>query len=77
MGQVVFSFIPLVADARDFIANVFVNGDGWTALANAGGFVLDVVPGAGSAGDGIKAAGKVGNFIRCYNKKSLLCGFYS
>ncbi len=65
IGQISGSFIPFVADARDYFANVFKNWDTWAALANLGGFLLDLATlgAGGSAADVAKAAPKVGSFI--------------
>lgn len=65
-GQIVFSFIPFVADGRDFIANAFVNQDGWAAVFNVVGFVLDFTGAGGVAGDGAKAVTKLGRFVAKY-----------
>lgn len=66
LGQIAGSFIPFVADARDYFANVFKNLDTLAALLCVGGFLLDLVPGVGSAGDAVKAAPKVGKFVTKY-----------
>ena len=63
LGQIAFSFVPVVADARDYIANVFVNGDTLTALMNLGGRLLDLAPGIGVAGDAAKALPKLSRFV--------------
>ena len=62
LGQIAFSFVPFVADARDYFANIFVNLDSWAALANLGGFILDLTP-AGAAGDAAKALSKLEKFV--------------
>lgn len=66
LGQISFSFVPFVADARDYFANVFVNLDTLAALANLGGFILDIIPGVGTAGDVAKALPKLGRFVAKY-----------
>ena len=65
-GQIAGSFVPFAADARDYFANIFVNLDTKAALFNLGGFLLDFIPGGGSAGDAAKAFPKVGRFIGKY-----------
>ena len=65
-GQIAGSFVPFAADGRDYFANVFVNLDTKSALFNLGGFLLDFVPVAGSAGDAAKAFPKIGRFIGKY-----------
>lgn len=65
-GQIAFSFVPFAADARDYFANVFVNQDTGAAILNLGGFLLDFIPGAGSAGDAAKAFPKLARFISKY-----------
>lgn len=65
-GQIAGSFVPFAADARDYIANVFVNLDTKAALLNLGGFLLDFVPGVGASGDAAKAFPKIGRFIGKY-----------
>ena len=54
-GQIAGSFVPFAADGRDYFA-----------LFNLGGFLLDFVPVAGSAGDAAKAFPKIGRFIGKY-----------
>ena len=66
LGQIAFSFVPFAADARDYFANIFVNIDSWSALANLGGFLLDLTP-AGAAGDAAKAVSKLGRFVAKYS----------
>jgi len=66
LGQITFSFVPFVADVRDYFANVFVNLDTWAAIFNVGGFVLDFIPAAGVAGDATKALPKLGRFVAKY-----------
>lgn len=65
VGQAIGSLVPFVADARDYFANIFKNRDTWAAIANLGGFLLDLVTSGagGSAADVAKAAPKVGAFI--------------
>lgn len=65
IGQISGSLIPFVADARDYFANVFKNGDTWAALANLGGFLLDLATlgAGGSTVDVAKAAPKIEAFI--------------
>jgi len=63
LGQLAGSFIPFVADGRDYIANVFVNGNTAGALMNLGGCLMDAIPFAGGAGDAVKAVPKVAKFI--------------
>lgn len=65
-GQIAFSFVPFVADGRDYFANIFVNLDTKAALLNLSGFLLDLVPGVGSAGDAAKAFPKLSRFIGKY-----------
>ncbi len=65
-GQIAFSFVPFAADARDYFANVFVNLDTKAAILNLTGFILDIVPGAGSVGDAAKAFPKLSRFIGKY-----------
>lgn len=65
-GQIAFSFVPFVADGRDYIANVFVNLDTKAGLINLGGFLLDLAPVAGSAADAAKAFPKLSRFIAKY-----------
>lgn len=66
LGQIVFSFTPLVADARDFVANIFFDFDGWAALANVGGFALDFTGVLGATADVTKAVSKLGEFVIRY-----------
>lgn len=66
LGQIVFSFTPFVADARDFIANIIVNFDGWAALANVGGFALDFTGVLGATANASKAVSKLGEFVIRY-----------
>lgn len=66
LGQVAGSFVPLVADARDYFANIFKNLDTGAALMNLGGFLIDFVPIAGNVADFVKAAPKVGKFVAKY-----------
>lgn len=63
LGQIAGSFVPLVADARDYFANVLKNLDTWAAIENLGGFLLDLAPVVGAAGDAAKAAPKVAKFV--------------
>ena len=65
LGQIAGSFVPLVADARDYFVNVFKNLDTGAALLNLGGFLLDLATSGagGSATDVAKAAPKLGAFI--------------
>lgn len=68
LGQIAGSFIPFVADARDYFANVFKNQDTLAALLCLGGFLLDLATSGagGSAADVVKAAPKVGKFVTKY-----------
>lgn len=68
MGQISGSFVPFVADARDYLADVFVNGDTKAALWDLGGLILDLIPGGGSAGDAAKAIPKIGRFVGAHSK---------
>lgn len=63
LGQIAGSFVPLVADARDYFANVFKNLDTGAALLNLGGFLIDFAPAAGATTDFIKAAPKLAKFV--------------
>lgn len=67
IGQIAGQLIPIpcLADARDYFANVFQNGDTLAALLNLAGFLLDLATlgMGGSATDVAKAAPKVGAFI--------------
>ena len=64
LGQIAGSFVPFVADARDYFANVFKNRDTFAALLNLGGFLADLATcGADIATDAAKAAPKLGMFI--------------
>ena len=63
LGQIAGSFVPLVADARDYFVNVFKNLDTGAALLNLVGFLIDFAPAAGAAADFIKAAPKLAKFV--------------
>ena len=63
LGQVAGSFVPLLADTRDYFANIIKNLDTGAALNNLGGFLIDFVPFAGTASDFIKAAPKISRFV--------------
>ena len=63
LGQIATSFVPFAADARDYIANLFVNQDTWAAIMNVAGFILDLIPGAGEVTDVGKALPKLGKFV--------------
>ena len=66
LGQIAFSFVPVVADLRDYIANTFVNGDSISAIFNVGGALADIIPGLGVAGDAAKALPKLSKFVVKY-----------
>lgn len=61
IGQISASFIPVVADVRDYFANVLVNEDSKSAICNVAGWTTDLI-GAGVGVDALKAAPKLGKF---------------
>ena len=66
LGQVAVSFVPVVADTRDYFANIFKNLDTGAALISLGGIIADLTGAAGVAVDVGKAVSKVGEFVVKY-----------
>lgn len=63
IGQISTSFVPIVADVRDYFANVFVNQDSKLAICNVAGWSTDFIVGAGVGVDALKSFPKVSKFI--------------
>ncbi len=62
IGHISFSFAPLIADGRDYFANILKNQDTGSAILNVGGFTLDFI-GIGAAADVAKIVPKLSKFI--------------
>lgn len=68
IGQISASFVPVVADVRDYFANVFVNQNTSAAIWNVAGWSTDFLIGAGVGVDSVKIAPKVGKFVSKFSK---------
>lgn len=66
LGQVAFSFVPVVADLRDYFANVFKNRDSVMAIVNWLGAIIDISGAPGVAVDVGKTTYKLGKFVAKY-----------
>lgn len=66
-GQVLSCFVPFLADARDYFANLFKNLDTWAAILNVAGFCTDLLTYGSEYGtDVAKTAPKLTRFITKY-----------